>query len=371
MTRRDFLGGAAMVGAATFARCASAGQAKGRLLRFGVLSDVHIALYATQQSYQRIHMEKALRWSEAQGVDAVVFPGDMIHSGIVSEMEIFADVWNRVFPGGKGADGRAVDKMLVTGKHEIAMWKGRINDLGQKRWDEKEGLVLRIGETWERLFGEKYEKVFMKKIKGVTFVGAQYLTCNPPIEKFLKDHADELPKDRPFFYVQHEMPNDTVNATWLVKGVRWGNGHDNGTSTKFLSKYPNVIAFSGHCHNSLTDEMSIWQGAFTAVNCSCNCGYVFMAPGRENGWSCDDFRMDPPLEMPPIDIFKVNQGLVMEVFDDSVVLERHEFRYGHRLGPDWVIPTGPNAPQPYTVEKRLKAAKKPAFPAGADHVCVC
>ena len=122
------------------------------------------------------------------------------------------------------------------------------------------------------------------------------------------------PKDRPFFYAQHEMPNDTVNASWLVKGERWGNGHDDGTSTKFLSKYPNVIAFSGHCHNSLTDEMSIWQGAFTAVNCLCNCGFVFMAPGRENGWSCDDFNRDPPFEMPAIDIFKVNQGLVMEVF---------------------------------------------------------
>ena len=42
-------------------------------------------------------------------------------------------------------------------------------------------------------------------------------------------------------------------------------GHDKGIATKTLSNYPNAIAFSGHSHYSLTDERSIWQGAFTSI----------------------------------------------------------------------------------------------------------
>ena len=370
-TRRGFMvGGACLAAAKAFA-------VNGRTpnLRVGILSDVHVNNERPAQNFER-----ALRYFDARKVDAVLIAGDLVVDNRLREFKLMAGTWFKVFPDDRRSDGVKIERLFVTGNHDVDgfAYGAKYKSLAEAKED---GFFFNREKFWRELFHEDYKPVSVKTVKGYTFVLRNWLShvgpgaspiakeagCKPepnPTEEFLA--SLDLPKDRPFFYVQHEMPNDTVNATWLVKGVRWQNGHDNGTSTKFLSKYPNVIAFSGHCHNSLTDELSIWQGAFTAVNCSCNCGYVFMAPGRENGWSCDDFRMDPPLEMPPIDIFKVNQGLVMEVFDDSVVLERHEFRYGHRLGPDWVIPTGPNAPQPYTVEKRLKVAKKPAFPAGAE-----
>jgi hypothetical protein len=62
----------------------------------------------------------------------------------------------------------------------------------------------------------------------------------------------------PFFYVQHPHLKDTCYGPWA-----WG--HDAGITTKTLSAYPNAIAFSGHSHYSLTDERTIWQGAFTSV----------------------------------------------------------------------------------------------------------
>ena len=47
---------------------------------------------------KRIAAEKAFRWFAAKGVDAVLCPGDIAHSGNIRELEAFADVWHRVFP---------------------------------------------------------------------------------------------------------------------------------------------------------------------------------------------------------------------------------------------------------------------------------
>ena len=354
-----------------------AAEEKSPNLRVGILSDVHV-----NGERPAKNLERALRYFDSRKVDAVLIAGDLVCNGRLREFKLMAETWFKVFPDDRRSDGVKIERLFVTGNHDVDgfAYGNAYRSLAEAKAD---GFFFNREKFWHELFHEDYKSVSVKTVKGYTFVLRNWLSvldssklrpplakevgCKPeanPTEEFLV--SLDLPNDRPFFYVQHEMPNDTVNAPWLVKGERWGTGHDDGTSTKFLSKYPNVITFSGHSHNSLTDEMSIWQGAFTAVNCSCNCGFVFTAPGRENGWCCDDFHRDPPMEMPPIDIFKVNQGLVMEVYDDAVVLERHEFRYGHRLGSDWVIPTGPNAPRPYTVAKRLKTAKNPAFPVGAE-----
>ena len=373
MTRRGFMAGGVCFAAAR----ALAVEGKEPNLRVGILSDVHV-----DSERPAKNLERALRYFDKRKVDAVLITGDLVTWNRYREFKLMAATWFKVFPDDRRSDGVKIERLFVTGNHDVdgfAYGGAKYKSLAEAKED---GFFFHREEYWREFFHEDYKPVSVKTVKGYSFVLRNWLSIlgpggeNTPISKEAGCTVEpnptaefiaslDLPKDRPFFYAQHEMPNDTVNATWLVKGERWTNGHDNGISTKFLSKYPNVIAFSGHCHNSLTDEMSIWQGAFTAVNCSCNCGFVFMAPGRENGWCCDDFGQEPPFEMPRIDILKVNQGLVMEVFDDAVVLERHEFRYGHRLGPDWVIPVGKGAPKPYTVENRLKNAKKPVFRAGA------
>ena len=343
-------------------------------LRVGILSDVHV-----DSERPASNLERALRYFDSRKVDAVLIAGDLVCWNRRHEFKLMADTWFKVFPDDRRSDGVKIERLFITGNHDLDAFSAA--PAGYKSVSEamEDGFFFHREEYWREFFHEDYKLVSAKTVKGYTFVLRNWLSDYDTSGKRLPAGGRaaeanrvaefltslDMPQDRPFFYVQHEMPNDTVNASWLVKGERWANGHDDGTSTRFLSKYPNVIALSGHCHNSLTDELSIWQGAFTAVNCSCNCGFVFTTPGRENGWCCDDFNRDPPLEMLPIDIYKVNQGIVMEVFDDRVVFERHEFLYGHRLGSDWVVPTGCDAPKPYTIEARLKAARKPAFAADA------
>ena len=51
----------------------------------------------------------------------------------------------------------------------------------------------------------------------------------------------------------------------------------------------------------------------------------------------------------------------MEVYDDRIVLERRDLKNSIRLGDDWVIPIGREAPRPYLIENRRAAARPPEF----------
>ena len=71
------------------------------LLRFGLVSDVHLGGEGKDAD-----LEKVLRFFDAQGVDAVMIPGDIAHTGLIKEFERFAAIWYRVFPNDRGSDGR-------------------------------------------------------------------------------------------------------------------------------------------------------------------------------------------------------------------------------------------------------------------------
>lgn len=372
--RREFISGST-------AFAASIALAKGRTepkLRVGVLSDIHITTDEDVPAF-----EKALRYFDTRKVDAVLISGDLTRWNWIREFELVAATWYRVFPDDRRSDGEPVERLFVTGNHDVDGWAYKPAGFASVEEARETSFFFHRDEVWQRLFHEPYRQVSMKEVKGYRFVLRNWLSIlgresriHPlaegfrdepnPVEEFLS--RQDLGGEKPFFYVQHEQPDDTVNATWLVGGVRWTNGQDDGTAKRILSKYPNCICLSGHSHNSLTDELSIWQGAFTAVNCSALTGFPFCAPGRENGWSMDDFGREPPLEMPCFDKSRVRQGMLMEVYEDAVVFRRHEFVCDRQLGPDWIVPTGSNAPRPYTFEKRLKEAKKPAFPKGAEVV---
>ena len=107
VSRRGFVGGAL-----AFGTCGAFGAVRHAVgeeprLRFGVMSDVHIG--GKPDAVARA--EKVLRWFAAKNVDAVLCPGDIAHSGHIRELEAFADVWHRVFPGnGKRGTGKQGEK---------------------------------------------------------------------------------------------------------------------------------------------------------------------------------------------------------------------------------------------------------------------
>ena len=348
-------------------------------LRVGILSDIHVTALSNADWF-----EKALRYFDGRKVDAVLVTGDLTTWNKLPEFEAVATTWFKVFPGDRRSDGGTVTRLFLTGNHDVDGFSYAGAKFKTREEAEPESFFFHRDEFWRRLFHEGYEPIRARTVKGYTFIlrnwhsqvghpspkaGDKFpLAVGMPVEEnpapaFIVKVAPTLPGDRPFFYAQHDPLPGTVNLSSM---------RPFDATAKALAAFPNALALSGHSHYSLTDERSIWQGAFTAVNCSCARGYAFTPPGRENGHSTADANRDPPFEMDMIDIKRVKQGMVMEVYDDCITFHRREFVCDRQLGPDWTVPlfggrtVPPNGTPKYDFATRAAAARAPVFPADAE-----
>lgn len=294
--------------------------------------------------------------------------GDTSHNGTISELEAFADAWKRTFPGRRAADGRPVELMVVTGNHEIGLWPGRWKGYSEARLRE---CAFEYGDnparTWERLFGESWELVWRKEIKGVAFFGSQWFTLDPPVETVLNEQASRIDPTRPFFFLQHPHPKGTCYAD----GRRFTTGaYDRGVSTRVLSAFPNAVAISGHSHLTLADERSVWQGAFTSIGAGClhEGGYSFDYDNVAAFWH-PSFKahLSKPLGGKPEwggDPAGACFSLY-EVHDNHIVVHRRSLRYDCPLGPAWVIPVPACAGGAFDfARRRAEADVTPTFASG-------
>ena len=55
------------------------------------------------------------------------------------------------------------------------------------------------------------------------------------------------------------------------------------------------------------------------------------------------------------------QAMIVNVYDDMVMFERHEVGEGGKLGPDWVLPLGEFKPHPFSRDELKKVVGKPQF----------
>ena len=95
-SRRSFLGGLASFGA--LSGCSSMAVGGDRpLLKFGVVSDVHVQLATDGVSFVKGYdtetLEKTFTYFRDQGVDAVVIAGDIADRGLTRELKAMADTW--------------------------------------------------------------------------------------------------------------------------------------------------------------------------------------------------------------------------------------------------------------------------------------
>ena len=338
-------------------------------LRIGILSDIHVT-----PDYNGPFFEKALRYFDACKVDGVLIAGDLTQSGPRAEIETVAKIWFKVFPNDCRSDGTHIERLFLLGNHDadgIRFRKDLVDKLPPEAEMQANWFCCNRAKFWEEYFHESYEPIFYKELKGYKFILKNWVSSGwgdkDLMESFFAQHAAELKGDKPFFYAQHPHPHGTCCQSWTEGGSPWADASDDGLSTRVLSGYPNCIAFSGHSHVTLTDEHSIWQGAFTSVGCGNLSGYAFTFPGRENGHFGDEpgIKTPLPLQMPPIRFTEARQGMVMDVFDDRIVLERRDFLHDCPLGPDWVIPLPAPGKRPYDFKTRSKSLTAPEFAAEA------
>ena len=352
MDRRNFLKtsvAATALASLDFPALASKVKSYGKVrLKVGVLSDIHVANKATEACFL-----KALNYFKERRVDAVLIAGDLIDDGLMPEYRVVVDDWYSVFPDDKYPDGKKIERLIVYGNHEIEGHKYKGARSHHSPEVLQRDIILPVKEKfWEECWHEKFQPIYMKEVKGYKFIGAHFVNMQyiPGLDEYMKSIEDQLPKDKPFFYFQHVHPKGTCSSPWV-----WGM--DDGASTEVLSRYPNVIAFSGHSHTTLTDERVIWQGAFTSVGTG---SLKFMVPlgGRENSKVFASTEK-VPAQMPVLSGNKGHHAQMMTVYDDYIVLQRHEFENDEDLG-TWVIPLKGNA-KPYSFELREKTEKAPQF----------
>ncbi len=361
-SRREFVGGAlsffAAAGMGKFAFGAGAPQMR---MRAGVLSDIHLfAKGGRRGECAGAEMfEKALCYFRDRGVDAVVIAGDIADGGHANELLTVGDIWRRVFPGGKRPDGAKVEKIFVYGNHDVA--PGFFNT-GKRKIDafnDAAQYALSHGGNraafWREAFDEEYAPSYIKDVRGYKFLCAHFGEFDKPgaVAALLAAHRGELAPGKPFFYVQHYHPAGTCSAPWT-----WGQ--DSGKSTAALSEFPDAVALSGHSHTPLTDERTLWRGAFTSVG-TASLKYLIPFGGRENSRIFGAPDRDTQ-QMPFLHCRDGHHGMVMEVFDDRIVFERRDFENDLPAAPDWVVPL-PAAEE--TFAARAAKMPAPAFAPGA------
>ncbi len=364
LSRREFFGQAT---AATMLAAAGCLPRKGGgepRLKVGVLSDIHL-LVQKDSMHSDVYFEKALRWYDAQKADAVLLCGDIADCGLVSELEYAVEIWNRVFPGDKRSDGAPVEKLFHFGDHDYGGYAHKYPWAKKCSKDPDAPNHALVNEDvvaiWDRLFHEKWEPIQVKKVKGYTFVLAHHPhnmekgTVIPGLAEALA--AAKPDPTMPFFYSMHRPVYGTL-PEMSPKSLA------NDPNHKALSAYPNVMAFFGHCHRNCADELSLWQGEYTAVHVP-STSYCCTRGGRENSFSCGN-QPDKkrPQMMDRVDCRSSNQALFMTVYADRIVLARRDVRHDSPMGTDWVVPL-PSPDGSCSAEARKGRAQPPAFPEGS------
>ena len=363
MNRRDFITGALSMGAlagAGWPGSVGAAVVSSARMKMGVLSDLHMRSPGDEST-----LLKALEYFRDHGADSVLIAGDFAHTGRISQAKMLADAWFRVFPNDTAPDGRHVERLFVYGNHCVDAWSWD----GQFKDDEAGARRDAIGygdnraRAWEELFHEEFKPIWMKTVKGIPVIGAHWESRGGgiAIEDFMKAHGGEIDPKIPFVYVQHAHPKDTCFGSWA-----WGR--DDGRSTRALSPFANAVAFSGHSHYTLTDERSVWQGAFTSINASSlrYSSLDYSLRENVNGNSRGFKGESRPHRIPQstLDTENGRQGMLVSFFDDRLEIERREFVYGQSLGDDWIVPL-PAANGAYSYAKRAARRVTPEFAAGA------
>lgn len=338
-------------------------------LQVGVLADIHLTASAPHAD---VRFEKALRYFDSRKADAVLLCGDIADYGLISELVRAGEIWDKVFPSNRRSDGAHIEKLFHFGDHDNGGYAhSRHPDYARRKAEiDRDAIFLADRKAvWRKAFHEDWSPILVKRVKGYTFVLGNHQCLDPAVDRY----GDVVPgvdtalaalkpdPSKPFFYSQHRILRGTAGGADV-----WGQ--EAGVVTKILSNYPNCFAFCGHGHVQVTDERSIWQGAFTAVEVP-SLRYLLQHPGRENGYCITDFKKNaqhPPQMKMTSTWGDGHGGLFMSVSDDAIVLERLDMDTHEKVGPDWLVPLARSAEKPYDHARRAKRDPAPVWPAGAQ-----
>ena len=355
INRREFLlssGAAFMV-----AGCRTCGLFGRPNMVFGVISDIHVT---TPKSCRML--ERAFVQFKRRGVDAVVIPGDLTDWGLKSGLVYVKRTWDKVFAG------TGVVPLFCTGNHDFeGWWYGDMTmEMHANGYSEDERLNDRkapqqLARGWEEVFGEPFDWVRCRTVKGYDFVSAEFENGGSShLADWMKANGERFRYGKPFFFFQHLPIKGTTTDSY-----GWA---DKGTTKPILDPFPNCVAFTGHTHRPFIDERQIWQGTFTVIGTP-SLSYAGL-PGtepHENGSGNRKGASKQAMQVIPNRLnLRGGEGYVVSVWDDKIVVERHDVEENEEGAPAWVVPLPlGKAAQPFAEGVRDGAEPVPRFPDGA------
>ena len=358
MKRREFvkcglasLGFLALDGLPVFAAPAGFTPKKKPNLVLGVMSDSHLRVGYDAVTHGRAfplkYVHNAFKLFKERGIDACVHCGDAAHRGCVREWEFHKELLDDVF-GRSGGPARIV----VVGNHELFEYA--------KVWRPNNGqdrqINFNLAKNYERVWGMPYEDVQHWEVKGYHFFGRHWETDEMKLPEYIHERAAalSLAGTKPFFILSHARNHFACNAR--------------------LKAFPNAIAFFGHWHQSNADWKSIYYDSFGSFFPNIEIGACRAEDGG-NDLDHDEeaskglrAKADTGEEKIHKAAFPSRQAMIVNVYDDMVVFERHEVGEGGKLGPDWVLPLWQYKPHPFTRGELKKAIGSPEFPPKAKLV---
>lgn len=223
------------------------------VLRFVACSDIHLNGDENQEEAQRFtnlfkDMYAYCEEQDYKNLDAVMVAGDFTGGGAEKEYESYNRIVN--------ANMKEETQLLtILGNHEFIDYRDVDSTVGY--------------EVYKKYVNEEVDTDVV--INGYHFIGISYDDDGKSFTGKIKWLEERLMKatkedpDKPIFVYQHPHPLFTVYGS-----VNWGDI----TLRTVLSKYPQVVDFSGHSHYAASDPRSVWQGEFTAIGCGALKGFM-------------------------------------------------------------------------------------------------
>ena len=362
ITRREFvkdglaaLGFLALPGG-LFAAPADWKPAKKPNLVLGVLSDTHLQVgwdgTSVHKLFPHTYVRNAMKLFKKRNIDAFVHLGDAAHRGITRELEFHRELFEEAF----GTRGGPV-KLFIVGNHEWygEAFKGGGGVTAAGLWKDpveraKHTLCADMPRRWEHVWGEKYEEVWHKEVKGYHFFGRHWHedeykhAGEKPFADYILSKADQfsLRGTKPFFILSHRRHHAAF--------------------CQALKDFPNAIALFGHWHWSNADWKTIFFDADTFGGRFPN---IQVGACRMDGGNAvtpsSEVKLPEDSSSWKGDNLPSRQAMIINIYDDMVVFERHEVGKGGKLGPDWVLPLGEFKPHPFSRDELKKVVGEPEF----------
>ena len=320
---------------------------------FGILTDTHLQSgwdgVKPHGGFPHKYVINAMKLFHERDIDAFLHLGDAAHRGKNVEVQYHRDIFEKFFPQGKARDGRTVEKLVVVGNHELfGNAVGGSGAWAPNIWKDpveraKHVLCADLPRYWEQLWGEKFEEVWHKEVNGYHFFGRHWNTPEKKLAEFINSKAAEcsLKGTRPFFILSHARHHHPFRRA--------------------LKDFPNAVSFFGHWHCSNADWKTIYYDGWSFPEICCGAC-------RNDGQNTLDANENVLKDRETTEAKNYHenkvpsrQAMVVNVYDDMVVFERHEVGEGGKLGPDWVMSLGKYKPHPFSRKELLRAIGVPEF----------